>query len=433
VGLVEKTASGVITLQVQYVYDAFNRRIAKVVDPDGAGAQAATTERYVYEGDDIALVFDGSGNQIHRYLNAPGIDAVLAQESSTGTIWALSDHQGTVRDLVDNSGTKVNHISYDSFGNITAQTNPIAYFRFSYTGQEFDRETGNYYYWNRYYDPGTGRFLSQDPLGFGAGDVNLYRYVGNSPTNFTDPTGEFAWVPLILLGIGIPVVSDMLYPRIVQAPMHWCDNVPEIDRSNEKAIAETLMGLGAGSGPGLARGLGSLADDAIKGLPRLWRTPGADLVPVEGFLPALDDLARGGSSWGKAGVSPAGQVGAGNGLGSLAEPFFSKGGDLNWSPKSVETFGHTFNQHGAGSKNTRNLTGRAGGTGREQGQWTDNKGAADFLRLKSDEVSGPASVQIPEGLGQVIMPDGTIVPAKWATIVPRSGGGYTTAYPILSP
>jgi hypothetical protein len=133
-------------LQVQYSYDAFNRRIAKVVDPDGAGVAPATTERYVYEGDDIALVFDGAGNQIHRYLNAPGIDQVLAQESVTRTVWALSDHQGTVRDLVDNLGTKVNHISYDSFGYITAQTNPTAYFRFGYTGQEFDRETGNYYY-----------------------------------------------------------------------------------------------------------------------------------------------------------------------------------------------------------------------------------------------------------------------------------------------
>jgi RHS repeat-associated protein len=189
VGLVEKSASGVITLQVQYSYDAFNRRIAKVVDPDGVGAAPVTTERYVYEGDDIALVFDGSGNQVNRYLNAPGIDAVLAQESSAGTVWALSDHQGTVRDLVDNLGTKVNHISYDSFGNITNQTNPMAYFRFGYTGQEFDRETGNYYYWNRYYDPATGRFLSQDPLGFGAGDANLYRYVGNSAPNYVDPTG----------------------------------------------------------------------------------------------------------------------------------------------------------------------------------------------------------------------------------------------------
>jgi RHS repeat-associated protein len=39
------------------------------------------------------------------------------------------------------------------------------------------------------YDPSIGRFISEDPLGFEAGDPNLYRYVGNSPTNATDPLG----------------------------------------------------------------------------------------------------------------------------------------------------------------------------------------------------------------------------------------------------
>ena len=41
-----------------------------------------------------------------------------------------------------------------------------------------------------HYDPATGRFIGQDPQSFSAGDTNLYRYVGNSPTNATDPTGE---------------------------------------------------------------------------------------------------------------------------------------------------------------------------------------------------------------------------------------------------
>src|SRR5207248_1117942 len=49
--------------------------------------------------------------------------------------------------------------------------------------------TGLYYFRARYYDPATGRFLSQDPLSFAIGDSNLYRYVGNSPANEVDPTG----------------------------------------------------------------------------------------------------------------------------------------------------------------------------------------------------------------------------------------------------
>lgn len=39
------------------------------------------------------------------------------------------------------------------------------------------------------YDPSSGRWLIEDPIGFDAGDVNLYRYVGNNPTNAIDPTG----------------------------------------------------------------------------------------------------------------------------------------------------------------------------------------------------------------------------------------------------
>ena len=62
------------------------------------------------------------------------------------------DNQGTVRDLIDNDGNVINHISYDSFGQITEQTNPTAFFRFGYTGREFDQESGQYYYRARYFD-----------------------------------------------------------------------------------------------------------------------------------------------------------------------------------------------------------------------------------------------------------------------------------------
>jgi RHS repeat-associated protein len=44
---------------------------------------------------------------------------------------------------------------------------------------------------NRWYDPGAGRWLSEDPLGHPAGDANLYRYCGNSPSDRTDPTGMY--------------------------------------------------------------------------------------------------------------------------------------------------------------------------------------------------------------------------------------------------
>ncbi|MCP4372356.1 MAG: RHS repeat-associated core domain-containing protein, partial [Deltaproteobacteria bacterium] len=58
-----------------------------------------------------------------------------------------------------------------------------------FPGQYFDPETGLHYNWFRYYDPGIGRYLRVDPIGFGGKDVNLYAYVWNGPVNWVDPWG----------------------------------------------------------------------------------------------------------------------------------------------------------------------------------------------------------------------------------------------------
>ena len=113
---------------------------------------------------------------------------------STLPVGGLVDHEGSIRDVVrlDNSDVAIveNHIIYNSFGNIVDQTDDTETIgSYYYTGQEFDAETGLYYYNARYYDPTIGRFISQDPMSFDAGDTNLYRYVGNNPMTFTDPTG----------------------------------------------------------------------------------------------------------------------------------------------------------------------------------------------------------------------------------------------------
>ena len=60
---------------------------------------------------------------------------------------------------------------------------------FRYTGRPFDDITGSQNNLNRWYAPSIGRWLSVDPIGFKAGDANLYRYVGNSPPHRADPYG----------------------------------------------------------------------------------------------------------------------------------------------------------------------------------------------------------------------------------------------------
>lgn len=63
----------------------------------------------------------------------------------------------------------------------------------TYTGREWDKETGLYYYRARYYDPMEGRFASKDPISFAGGDVNLYGYTKENPINLTDPSGQWIY------------------------------------------------------------------------------------------------------------------------------------------------------------------------------------------------------------------------------------------------
>ena len=183
-------ADGNAIANSDYTYDVFDNRIGKSVDADGDGAGEAVVERYVLDGDHIALTFDESGNQTERFLHGLGIDQVLAQENASGEVlWALSDHQGSTRLVLDGDGSVVNNITYDAFGNVMIETNDSVNFRFLYTGRESDPETGLNYNRGRYYDPTTGRFISIDPIGFAAGDSNLYRYVGNNPLFYVDPFG----------------------------------------------------------------------------------------------------------------------------------------------------------------------------------------------------------------------------------------------------
>ncbi|MFM8218656.1 MAG: RHS repeat-associated core domain-containing protein, partial [Planctomycetaceae bacterium] len=105
--------------------------------------------------------------------------------------------------------TLVNHIHYDTFGQLLNQTNPTQTPWFGYTGREWDAAAGLSYYRARWYDPRAGRFISEDPLSFAAGDVNLNRYVGNGATLWVDPSGV----------AGQPSQDDMA--SAMMAPLAW--------------------------------------------------------------------------------------------------------------------------------------------------------------------------------------------------------------------
>jgi RHS repeat-associated protein len=186
---------------VHQVYDIFNRWIGQQIDAD-ADDDIDSITNFVYDGNQIALEFDGAADTdlTHRYVWGASVDQLLADEkvsalnSAGSVVWPLADHLGTIRDLAvytngPDTTAVANHIQYDSFGNIIHESDDGVTHRFGFTARPFDPQSGLQNNLNRWYDAVTGQWMSQDPIGFAAGDDNLRRYVGNSTIGSIDPTG----------------------------------------------------------------------------------------------------------------------------------------------------------------------------------------------------------------------------------------------------
>lgn len=143
------------------------------------------------------------------------------------TLWALADHLGSIRDVVDNNGVVRQHLVFDSFGRrvrevdynasgiVIANNDPAAVDElFGYTARDFDAAVGLQYNRARWYDANTGRWMSHDPIGFGGGDANLSRYVGNEPTSSVDPTGNSKVKVIIKVGGKIEKVLHLSYEEL---------------------------------------------------------------------------------------------------------------------------------------------------------------------------------------------------------------------------
>ena len=185
--------SGTASSESDYGYDAFARMVSETA--------GGTTENFIYDGDNVALVLSGGGQVIDRNLYGEAVDQILSTETvapvdsgaqAAGTVnWLLTDNQQTVRDVAQYaSGTTSikDHLVYDSFGQETLQTHSAYQPIFTYDGMWRDPNTGLDYDHARWYDAADGVFASQDPLAFGGGQTNVSAFVGNSPTNGTDPS-----------------------------------------------------------------------------------------------------------------------------------------------------------------------------------------------------------------------------------------------------
>jgi RHS repeat-associated protein len=192
----QATDGGTTLTLATYSYDALGNRIEKDVWTQASGTTTVT--RFAYDDQGNVWADLNSSNQLQtRRVYLDGEDQPAARVSGGAVAWYLVDRQGSVRDITDGSGAVQDHLGYDAFGRLVSESNAAFGDRYKYTGREYDSETGLQYNRARYYDAGTGRWTSQDPLGFGAGDANLYRYVGNHPTTARDPSGLVQDVGLI--------------------------------------------------------------------------------------------------------------------------------------------------------------------------------------------------------------------------------------------
>ena len=98
----------------------------------------------------------------------------------------IVDEQGSTTLITNSSADIANEYYYDAFGNILESTEDI-HNRITYTGQQFDGTTQQYYLRARFYNPAIGRFIQEDIY---RGDgLNLYAYCKNNPVMYYDPSG----------------------------------------------------------------------------------------------------------------------------------------------------------------------------------------------------------------------------------------------------
>ncbi len=172
--LVRVAREGQVT---EYQYDPLGRRTRK--------KDAFGTTDYLWAGDQ--LVQERRGQSTKTYIHEPESFRPVAMVQDGQVYHYHLDHLGTPRELSDQGGKVVWKARYKTYGNVAVKDVEEVENNLRFQGQYYDEETGLHYNRHRYYDPGAGQFISQDPIGL-LGGVNNYQYVPN-PISWVDPLG----------------------------------------------------------------------------------------------------------------------------------------------------------------------------------------------------------------------------------------------------
>ena len=173
----------------EYKYDPFGRRISKrCTNRDKPGTDFHWNGNQLTE--EIPVSPEGTPEYENaiRWVYEPGRFTPLARYEKGQLHYAITDTVGRIQELLTEDGTIVWRGQQHLWGREESRNNEDALTcRLRFPGQYEDEESGLYYNRFRYYDGGTGQYLSADPIGLNGG-INLYAYVKN-PLTWIDPLG----------------------------------------------------------------------------------------------------------------------------------------------------------------------------------------------------------------------------------------------------
>ena len=243
-------AASVNQTQAQYAYDAFGRRVEKIVNGRRtrtiwAGAQPLQE-----------IVSDADGDRTIDYLFFPGTPVVLAIRDDGQIRYASFGHRYETLCLTDTNAEVVWQADYDAFGNARIESGEEIFQPFRLAGHYLDEETGLHYSAARYYDPNLGRYLSMDPLFLEGGGDNFYAYCNGDPINSIDPTGEFIFCAILIgAAMGAAIGAGMEYYRQKQSG----DELDGYKVAKAALIGGAIGAIGGGVGAAVE---GAVAADA---------------------------------------------------------------------------------------------------------------------------------------------------------------------------
>ena len=192
------------TMQARYIYDGIGRRVEKWVTTTITAtgvltAPAVFHREYVFDGLDPAAEYDYADGATltptltAHYTYGNGRIVLMERTPAGGPVesyWYHYDGLGSVVALTDESGAETCQWKYDEYGNPLRDCPDLNHY--TYTGQEYDPETGLTHFFARYYDVGVGVWVSQDThRGHIANPMTVqrYAYVINNPIIWVDQYG----------------------------------------------------------------------------------------------------------------------------------------------------------------------------------------------------------------------------------------------------